>query len=92
MSCIVNVMERLVEETLEDILKANKDTFCGCRRCRLDTAAIALNNLSPAYVVTEEGEILLRTNSLRQQFKVDIIKAVTEALALVRKNPHHERE
>ncbi len=92
MSGIVNVMERLVEETLEDILKTNKDTVCECRRCRLDTVAIALNKLPPAYVVTEEGEVLLRTNSLRQQFKVDIIKAVTAALALVRKRPHHQRE
>lgn len=88
---LVNVMEGLVMETIEEVLKTQKDA-CGCRRCRLDMAAIALNKLTPAYVVTAEGEVLLRTSSLKQQFKVDIIRAVTEALALVKKNPHHFRE
>lgn len=87
---LVNVMEFLVNETIEEILRVNKN-YCGCRRCRLDTAAVALNKLPASYVVTAEGEVLLRAVSLRQQFKVDVIKAVTEALELVRKRPHHQR-
>lgn len=88
---LINVMEVLVNETVEEVLKANKK-FCDCQRCKLDIAAIALNKLPTSYVVTLEGEVLLRTGSLKQQFKIDIIRAVTEALEVVSKRPHHVRE
>lgn len=85
---LINVMEILVDETLDEILKANKD-ICSCPRCRLDLAAVALNNLPTNYVVTVEGELFKRTGALKQQFKVDIIRALTEALKIVSKHPHH---
>jgi len=85
---LVNVMEILVKETIEDILKGHKE-FCACERCRFDIAAIALNNLPPSYVVTEEGEVMLRANLLKQQVRVDLIRAITEAIQVVGKNPHH---
>ncbi|AFV11581.1 late competence development protein ComFB [Thermacetogenium phaeum DSM 12270] len=85
---LVNVMEILVEETIEDIMKSHPD-FCTCERCRYDVAAIALNKLPPSYVVTMEGEAILRANSLKQQVRVDLIRAVTEAMIIVGKNPHH---
>lgn len=88
---LVNVMEIQVQETLDDILKKNP-AICRCARCRFDMAAISLNKLSPAYVVTAEGEVLLRASSLRQQNKVDVIRAVTEAVNIVGKKPHHSRE
>ncbi|OPX89515.1 MAG: Late competence development protein ComFB [Pelotomaculum sp. PtaB.Bin117] len=88
---LINVMEILVKETIEDILK-NCQELCKCERCKLDMAAIALNKLSPSYVVTAEGEVLLRVGSLKQQNKVDIIRVVTEAIDIVGKKPHHSRE
>ncbi len=88
---LTNVMENLVLDTIEEILSTQKN-ICGCQRCKLDMAAIALNKLPTSYVVTAEGEVLLRVNSLKQQLKVDIIRTVTEAMALVSKNPHHARE
>ena len=88
---LVNVMETLVSETVEEILKSD-DSICDCRRCKLDMCAIALNNLPINYVVTAQGEVLHRTNVLKHQFKVDIIRALTEAIKIVRKNPHHSRE
>lgn len=87
---LLNVMEILVDETIDEILRANKD-ICACDRCRLDMSAVALNKLPTIYVVTTEGEVLKRTNSLKQQFKVDIIRALTEALDVVRKHPHHTK-
>lgn len=87
---LVNVMEILVSETIDEILSAN-NKVCGCQRCRFDLAAIALNKLPASYVVTEVGEVIIRTNSLRQQCKVDIIRAVTEAINIVSKYPHHEK-
>jgi competence protein ComFB len=88
---LVNVMEIQVLETIEDILR-NYQEICRCERCKLDIAAIALNKLSPSYVVTAEGEVLLRVSSLKQQNKVDIIRAVTEAIDIVSNKPHHLRE
>ncbi|MDF9409248.1 MAG: Late competence development protein ComFB [Pelotomaculum sp. PtaB.Bin013] len=88
---LVNVMEILVRETIDDILR-NYQEICKCERCKLDMAAIALNKLSPSYVVTAEGEVLLRVGSLKQQNKVDIIRVVTEAIDIVSKKPHHLRE
>lgn len=88
MYSLINVMEILVKETVEEVLKTNKN-LCGCDRCKLDLAAIALNKLPSSYVVTLEGEVLLRTGTLKQQFKVDIIRNVTEAVEIVSKRPHH---
>lgn len=87
---LVNVMEILVMETIEEVLKANIN-FCSCERCKLDLAAIALNHLPTSYVVTTEGEVLLRTSALKQQFKIDIIRAVTEAIKVVSERPHHPK-
>lgn len=88
---LVNVMEILVGQVIEEVIKSDK-TICNCRRCRLDMSAIALNNLPTKYVVTVQGEVLHRTSVLRNQCKVDIIRALTEAIKIVRKNPHHSRE
>jgi len=83
------VMEYLVNEAFEEILRFDK-SYRGCRRCRLDTMAVALNKLPASYVITAEGEVLLRAVSLMQQFKVDVIKAVAESLELILKHPRHK--
>ncbi len=85
---LINVMELMVNETLDEILRAKKD-ICGCPRCRLDLAAVALNDLPANYVVTDEGEVIKRAHALKQQFKVDIIRALTKALKVVGEHPHH---
>ncbi|MHB1041860.1 MAG: late competence development ComFB family protein [Eubacteriales bacterium] len=85
---LINVMEILVLDVLDEVLRTRKD-ICDCERCRLDLAAICLNKLPPSYVVTLEGEIFLRTNALRQQFKVDVYSVITQAVAVVSKHPHH---
>jgi competence protein ComFB len=87
---LVNVMEIMVPEFIDEVLKVNKN-LCGCKRCRLDLAAIVLNKLPASYVVTLEGEISLRTNALRQQFRVDIFKVIVEAAEIVAGHPHHNQ-
>lgn len=44
-----NYMEELVICVLDEIL-ARQEIGCKCQRCRLDIAALALNNLPPKYV------------------------------------------
>ncbi len=63
--------------------------WCGCEKCKLDAAALALNNLKPKYVVTEQGRVLGRANNMSQQFNTDVTLEVTKAIEIVGRSPHH---
>ena len=65
-------------------------TACECDKCKMDIAAIALNNLTPQYVVTEEGSLYAKVNNMNSQFNTNIVMEVTKAMAIVAKNPHHK--
>ncbi len=76
----------LVDKVLKDM-----DDICKCEQCKLDIAAIALNNLKPKYVVTEkEGYVFSKADSLKPQFSTDIITEITKAIEVVRDNPRHK--
>jgi competence protein ComFB len=81
-------MEEVVFNLIEDVLK-NVDV-CKCEKCKMDIAAIVLNNLPPKYVVTEQGELYSKINILLNQFGVDVISEITKAAILVSNNPHHQ--
>lgn len=83
-----NYMEKLVMENLDTVVNANPKA-CKCERCRYDIAALALNSLSAQYVVTTSGETYSKVRSLDQQFRVDIVSAITKAITIVKKSPHH---
>ncbi|MEQ6359053.1 late competence development ComFB family protein [Thermoanaerobacter thermohydrosulfuricus] len=82
-----NYMEDAVDQMMDRVLK-DLDV-CKCDRCRMDIKALALNNLPPKYVVSEEGELYVKTNELVRQFEVDIIKAITMAAIKVNNNKRH---
>ncbi len=88
MTQIKNYMEEIVfsqiKEVLEDI------NVCTCDKCIFDIAAIALNDLPTRYIVSEKGELYSKINSLKQQFEVDVISAITKAAVLVKRSPRHE--
>ena len=86
---LYNLMEDEVMYTVDELLKDKKDV-CTCNKCKLDIAAIALNNLKPKYVVTEKGGLLAKVNILDQQFDVDLIKEITKAIKIVGNDPQHE--
>ncbi|MCE5285862.1 MAG: late competence development ComFB family protein [Pelosinus sp.] len=86
-----NYMEDIVWQSLEELLAAQPDV-CKCQKCRYDIMALALNFLPPRYVVTEAGETFTRIKSLEQQFSVDVITAITNAIILVASRPHHYEE
>lgn len=81
---LVNVMELLVFDIIDEIIEQNN--VCNCARCRLDIAAIALNNLPPTYVVTAEGESV---KSSMAQHRIDALQMVNRAVKIVQKRPHH---
>jgi len=83
-----NFMEKLVMEKLDTVINSNPKV-CKCQHCRYDIAALALNSLPTYYVVTAAGETYTKMNSLDQQFHVDIVAAITKAVKVVKKDPHH---
>nr|WP_092067627.1 late competence development ComFB family protein [Dendrosporobacter quercicolus]NSL46690.1 late competence development ComFB family protein [Dendrosporobacter quercicolus DSM 1736]SDL60446.1 competence protein ComFB [Dendrosporobacter quercicolus] len=86
-----NFMEELVLQQLDGMI-AKQESVCGCSRCRLDIAALALNYLSPRYIVTAEGETYTRIQALEQQFAVDVISALVKAITIVQARPRHGAE
>ena len=86
---LLNLMEDEVICTIDKILKEKQD-ICTCDKCKLDIAAIALNNLKPKYVVVEKGEVYSEVNTLNYQLDADLIKEIVKAIDIVGANPHHE--
>ena len=88
MAQLKNYMEEvvfnLIYEVLDDI------NMCKCEKCVYDIAALALNDLPPKYIVTEKGELYSKVNTLKQQFEVDVIAAITKAAVIVKRKPRHE--
>ena len=56
-------MEDVVWQNIDDVIRGRYGA-CGCEKCRLDVAALALNYLPPHYVVTEKGELYSKISSL----------------------------
>lgn len=84
---VKNYMERIVEEMLDSVLK--DINACNCETCKMDVAAIALNNLPPRYAVTEVGNLYSKLNLLRQQFEIDVVTQITKAAEIVQRKPRH---
>ena len=85
---VKNYMEEVVYMLLPEILR--DINACKCPKCTLDIAAMALNQLPPKYIVTEKGELYSKISTLRQQFEVDVISAITKAAVLVKRSPRHQ--
>ncbi|HKM39298.1 MAG TPA: late competence development ComFB family protein [bacterium] len=85
---LINSMETAVAAQLEDI-QEQFPGVCFCDQCRRDILALALNALPARYVVTKEGAIYAKTAQLRQQYRTDIIIALSQAIAKVHKQPRH---
>jgi competence protein ComFB len=87
MPVLQNLMEETVLQAIEKFM--DKESMCTCEQCRLDVAAIALNNLPPRYVVTPKGASYARADLLELQKYVDVIGAITKAIKLVKEHPRH---
>lgn len=83
---LINVAEIVVFDVLDRLLP--KRDVCKCERCRMDIAAIALNNVPPNYVVSTEGKV---RRAINRQLKVDVGRQVEDAIEKVSSNPHHKR-
>lgn len=88
MVTLKNYMEEVVFNLIDGVL--DDISMCKCELCVKDIAALALNSLPPKYIASEKGELYSKVNSLRNQFEVDVISAITKAAVLVKKTPRHE--
>ncbi len=84
---LVNVMEGIVDEKLELMLK--DEDCCKCDRCLEDMKAIALNQLPSKYVSTHNGELFSKLDALMRQSSIDINVSVTYAIKMVSEHPSH---
>ena len=64
--------------------------MCRCDKCRADVWAYSLNHLQPHYVVTDVGEAFVRTDAMSTQFQANILTAIMNGIAIVKKNPRHD--
>ena len=64
---------------------------CQCDDCRLDVTALMLNNLSPHYIVTDQGELYAQLTDFDPQYKADLVTVMGLAVQTVNKRPRHER-
>ena len=85
---LVNEAERMVIHELEAQLKGAVGV-CTCQDCVLDMAALALNNVKPAYQVSLMGRVYAQSGGNAQQAQ-EISRAVRTAIARIRSNPSHD--
>ncbi len=84
---IKNVMEELVEEKIEGIMK--EAGCCTCERCEADVAAYVLNRIPPKYVATEKGELITKSLQFDREFKVKLLIMISEGARVVKESPRH---
>ena len=85
-----NVMEDLVEGKVEENLK--RFDACTCPRCRADATALALNHISPKYVVVEKSALTPMRNFYENKYAAEILVALVQACITVAKNPFHDKK
>ena len=85
-----NLMEDFVLQNLDVVLAGAG--CCTCDACRSDVAAYALNHLTPHYVATRQGRLMVKLQSCELQSRADVVAAVSEAAVMVAHNPRHGRE
>ena len=88
MFSLKNHMEDIVEKLVEEYSRDNEHIH-NCQKCKLDAMAVALNNLSPVYVVSDRGALFASIESTYLQNQVDAEIAVLNAMDVVKAAPRH---
>ncbi|HKW40650.1 MAG TPA: late competence development ComFB family protein [Gemmatimonadales bacterium] len=70
---MTNVTYEVLQREYEK-LRPQLPRFCGCETCRGDVLVFALNRLSPNYVSTPQGEVLieLKLDSDQEKARLDV--------------------
>lgn len=83
---LVNVMEDLVLSKLDSTLA--RFNCCKCNKCKKDIAAVALNRLTPRYMVMKEDDAVKR-HSVEEEYGSEVTSALIQAILIVKKAPRH---
>jgi len=81
---LVNLAEQLVADRLDAVFE--KFNCCRCDKCRRDVAAMALNTVTPQYVVAAPEEI---PGLLAAAETKEISGALVKAILYVKGHPNH---
>lgn len=85
-----NRMEQAILALLDEALAYHPDA-CRCQRCRRDIVALALRNLPARYAGSAGGAVVIDVELQRLQSRVEIFKALHQAITVVKNRPHHGR-
>ena len=89
---IHNITEDIVFAKVTEIFDAidqggNRENFCTCDQCRVDTACYVLNRAEPRYIVSNRGVARVEQDNIeRQQLEADIATLVYEGIKRVNHN------
>lgn len=83
-----NLMEEIV---LQNVDAAMAGAPCTCDACKSDVIAYALNHLSPHYVSTHQGRLMVKARNYEMQSRTDVMAALSKAVLVVEQSPHHDR-
>lgn len=81
---VINLHERMVAKRIGAALK--KFGCCSCTLCRNDAMAMALNTVSPKYVVTTEADV---DALIKSENSEEVTQAISKAILHVKANPRH---
>jgi competence protein ComFB len=89
---IHNTKEEIVINKVTEIFdflekEENRENFCTCDQCRMDTACYVLNRTAPRYIVSNRGVVRTELEvHERQQTDADIVAMIYEGLRRVNHN------
>ncbi|BBE30673.1 hypothetical protein OSSY52_08140 [Tepiditoga spiralis] len=86
---VFNLMEALVSEVVEEMFLMPNLDMCTCNRCKLDTLIMVLNKFPPKYSVTLKGKVFTELETLKTQYRADILRETLNAMEIVKNNPSH---
>lgn len=85
---LINLVENEVFSSA-DRLTAADPGFCGCTKCLIDVAALALSTIPPVYATSEDGRELGQTRIESQAARAEITDKVMAAISAVHGQPRH---
>jgi competence protein ComFB len=89
---LINVAEQVVKQLLDSVIanyKKEHPKVCTCQRCKIDILAVALNNIKPAYVVTNLGRVMKQVSYDDFGGRAAVLAEIVKAVDFVNHKPNH---